>query len=176
MGTSFGKRCWQVYASVFWLFFFTAQPLTVECAGKTQSGRERIEVRIRNGRTGRPIWYASPYVFLGTPDVKSFRESYRRTRFWSDARVDVTGVEPRQVRVWVDYIDRDCRYSATDLSTRTFDFAGRTLSQLPSYDIDEVLRTGIVAPNLCGTKTEKPVPGVLTIYVIPETFKQLWNN
>lgn len=89
--------------------------------------------------------------------------------------MDVSGVEPRQVRVWVDYVDRDCRYPA-GVSTRTFDFAGRTLSRSPAYDVDEILQTGIVTPNLCGTKTERPIPGVLTIYVIPETFKQLWNN
>jgi hypothetical protein len=105
-----------------------------------------------------------------------FEKSYRRTRFWNDARVDVNGVEPRQVRVWVDYVDRDCRYAAGDVSTRIFDFAGGTLSRLPAYDIDEILHSGIVAPNLCGSKAERPTPGVLTIYVIPETSKQIWNE
>ena len=136
----------------------------------------QIEIHIRNGDTGRPIWYASPYVFLGTADVNDFARSYRRTRFWNDAHVTVDGVAPREVRVWVDFIDRDCRYAPNDKSMRTFDFAGKTLSRIPAYNIDDVLHTGIVAPNLCGTKTEMPHPGVLTIYVIPETFKELWNN
>jgi hypothetical protein len=59
---------------------------------------------------------------------------------------------------------------------RTFDFAGKTLSRIPAYNIDAMLRIGAVAPNLCGAKTTAPSPGVLTIYVIPETFKELWNN
>ena len=90
--------------------------------------------------------------------------------------MNIDGVEPREVRVWVDFIDRDCRYAPTDSSMRTFDLAGKTLSRIPAYNIDEILRTGIVGPNLCGAKTEAPTPGVLTIYVIPETFKELWNN
>jgi len=136
----------------------------------------QIEVRIRNGKTGRPIWYASPYVFLGAADAAQFETSRRRTKFWNDAHVNIDGVEPREVRVWVDFIERDCRYAANDSSMRTFDFAGKTLSRIPAYNIDEILRAGIVTPNLCGAKTEAPAPGILTIYVIPETFRELWNS
>ena len=159
---------------LFGLLLYAAPAPGPTCSGQSRSTHERIEVRIRDGKTGRPIWFASPYVFLGTPDAKLFEKSYRRTRFWNDARVDVSSVEPREARVWVDYIARDCRYPATDVSILTFDFAGRTLSQVPSYNIDEILRTGIVAPNLCGSKAERPTPGVLTIYVIPESFKRIW--
>lgn len=145
-------------------------------AAQASSLHQHIVVQIRNGKTGRAIWIASPYVFLGSPDISKFDESYRRTKFWSDARVDVTGTEPREVRVWVDFIDRDCRYSTDVKDYRSFDYGGRTLRNMPVYDIDKVLSTGIVTPNLCGTKTQQPKPGILTIYVIPESFKELWNS
>ena len=47
-------------------------------------------------------------------------------------------------KVWVDLIDRDCRYAADFKDFLTFDFGGRTLGNMPSYDIDQILSTGIV--------------------------------
>ena len=137
---------------------------------------QQIVVRIRNGRTGLPIWLASPYVFVGQTDPKKFYESYRRTKLWGDAHVNVTGAAPREVKVWVDFIHRDCRFAATDQSHRTFDFAGNTLRNRETYDIDTILRLGIVAQNLCSAKTQRSEPGVLTIYVLPATFKELWDS
>jgi hypothetical protein len=137
---------------------------------------QQIIVRIRNGKTGLPIWLASPYVFLGKTDPQSFTNSYRRTKFWGDAKVDVTGTSPREVRVWVDFLHRDCRVSESDPTYRGFDYAGHTLDTIAIYNLDTVLRIGVVAPNLCGSKTQAPEPGVLTIYVIPATFKELWDK
>jgi hypothetical protein len=136
---------------------------------------QQITVRIRNGNTGLPIWIASPYVFLGRADPQDFEKSYRRTKFWSDARVDVSGLTPREVRVWVDFIHRDCRFPAGDNRFSFFDFAGNTLKGIGFYDLDMILSKGVVATNLCSAKTQKPEPGVLTIYVIPATFKEIWN-
>ena len=137
---------------------------------------QQIIVKIRNGKTGRPIWIASPYVFLGKTDPQNFEDSYRRTKFWGDARVDVSATQPREVRVWVDFIERDCRYGDDLKQFLVFDYAGKTLGNTEVYDIDRVLSTGIVTRNLCSSKTQRPEPGVLTIYVIPETFKELWND
>jgi hypothetical protein len=47
---------------------------------------------------------------------------------------------------------------------------------MPFYDIDQILSSGIVTQNLCGGKTLRPKPGVLTIYVLPESLKEMWNN
>jgi hypothetical protein len=137
---------------------------------------QQITVKIRNGKTGRPIWLALPYVFLGKPDPQHFEESYRRTKLWSDARVDVGGVAPREIRVWIDFIHRDCRFAEGDNRFRIFDFGGNTLNGIGSFDLDTILSTGIVAPNLCSTKTQHPEPGVLTIYVIPAPFRELWTS
>jgi len=138
--------------------------------------RQQIIVKIRNGKTGRPIWIASPYVFLGNADPQNFEDSYRRTKFWGDAHVDVSATQPREVRVWVDFIERDCRYGDDFKQFLVFDYAGKTLRNTEVYDIDRILSTGIVTRNLCSSKTQRPEPGALTIYVIPETFKELWNN
>jgi hypothetical protein len=137
---------------------------------------QQITVKIRNGKTGRPIWLASPYVFLGKPDPQKFQESYRRTKLWNDAHVDVSGIAPREVRVWIDFIHRDCRFAEGDNRFRTFDLGGSTLSGIGSFDLDTILSTGIVASNLCSAKTQRPEPGVLVIYVIPPTFKELWDS
>jgi len=137
---------------------------------------QRITVKIRNGKTGRAIWIASPYVFLGNIDPQNFEDSYRRTKFWGDARVDVSAAQPRKVRVWIDFIDRDCRYGDDFKQFLVFDYAGRTLRNTEAYDTDRILSTGIVTRNFCSGKTQRPEPGVLTIYVIPESFKELMND
>ena len=147
-----------------------------QSAGSHAKPHQQIVVRIRNGKTGMPIWVASPYVFLGNTDPQKDIESYRRTEWWGDAHVDVSAAQPREVRVWVDYIDRDCRYEDDFKRFLTFDFAGNTLRSTEAYDIDTILSTGIVTRNLCSSQTQQPEPGVLTIYVIPETLKELWNN
>ena len=137
---------------------------------------QQIIVKIRNGKTGRPIWIASPYVFLGNTDPQNFKDSYRRTKFGGDAHVDVSATQPREVRVWVDFIERDCRYGDDFKQFLVFDRAGKTLRNTEVYDIDKILSTGIVTRNLCSSKIQRPEPRVLTIYVIPETFRELWNN
>jgi hypothetical protein len=88
----------------------------------------------------------------------------------------MSAAQPREVRVWVDFIDRDCRYGDDFKKFLVFDYAGRTLRNTGAYDIDRILSTGIVTRNPCSSKTQRPEPGVLTIYVIPESFKELSND
>jgi hypothetical protein len=142
----------------------------------TPTPHQQITVKIRDGKTGGAIWLASPYVFLGKSDPQHFEGSHRRTKLWNDARVDVSGIAPREIRVWIDFIHRDCRFADGDNRFRTFDFGGNTLNGIGSFDLDTILSTGIVATNLCSTKTQHPEPGVLVIYVIPATFKELWDS
>ncbi len=139
--------------------------------------KQKITVKIRNGKTGLPVWVASPYVFLGRIAPQDFEKSHRRTELWNDAHVDVTGVNPPEVRIWEDFISRDCRFDDKDKADkfRTFDSGGNTLNGTDVYDLNMILKTGIVTPNHCSAKTQKPEPGVLTIYVIPLTLKELWN-
>ena len=126
---------------------------------------EQITVKIRNGKTGLPIWLASPYVYVGKVDTQHMAQFRRKTTLWNDAHVDVTGANPRNVTVVVDFVHRDCRYATSDGS----------MSAAADFDLDVILSKGIVAPNLCSSKTQTPEPGVLTIFVIPATFKELWN-
>lgn len=138
--------------------------------------RSEIIVKIRDGKSGLPIWLASPYVFVGKTDPERFMDSYRRTRLWGDAHVDTAGANPREIKVWVDFVHRDCRYPDGMQAYQTFDFAGNTLRGTGAYDLDTILSKGVVAPNLCGKKTQRPEPGVLTIYVLPATFRELWDS
>ncbi len=130
------------------------------------SEREQILVKVRNGKTGLPIWLASPYVYVGKVDIQHRAENQRKTAFWNDAHVDVSGANPRRVTVVVDFVHRDCRYAASDGS----------MEAAADFDLDVILSTGVVAPNLCSSKRQAPEPGVLTIYVIPSTFEELWNR
>ncbi len=93
-------------------------------------------------------------------------EAQRKTTFWNDAHVDVTGANPRNVTVVLDFIQRDCRYATSDGS----------MGAAADFDLDLILSKGVVAPNLCSSKTQTPKPGVLTIFVIPESFKDNWNE
>ena len=77
--------------------------------------------------------------------------------------IDVTGADKPTIRVWVDFIDKDCR--SKDLSPVA-----------DSYSLTDILKTGVVSPNYCGSSKTKPKPGVLVIYVTPSTFKQLWDE
>jgi hypothetical protein len=144
--------------------------------GRATSQRQQIVVKIRNAQTGLPVWLASPYVFLGKTEPARFPESHRKTRLWNDAHVGVDGASPREARVWIDFLRRDCRYADGGSQFRTFDLVGNTLNDTPAYSLDTILSEGIVAPNFCTSRTQRPEPGVLTIYVIPENFKDLWDE
>lgn len=143
----------------------TAPVGAFQAAHTGSTKREQITVKARNGKTGLPIWLASPYVYVGMVDTQHMAENRRKTTFWNDAHVDVSGANPRQVTVVVDFVHRDCRYATSDGS----------MEAAADFDLDVILSTGVVAPNLCGSKTQAPEPGVLTIYIIPATFKELWN-
>jgi hypothetical protein len=103
-------------------------------------------------------------------------DSYKRTSGGEMLTLTISSAQPGEVRVWVDFIDRDCRYGDDFKRYLTFDFVGNTLRNTQAYDIDTILSTGIVARNFCSGKIEQPEPGVPTVYVIPETLKELWNN
>lgn len=95
---------------------------------------------------------------------------------WGDAKVDVTDAKSTEVRVWVDFLHRDCRIPEGDETYRVFDLGGHSLNTMAVYNLDSIITTGVVAPNLCGSKTQFPQPGVLVIYVLPATFKELWEQ
>ncbi|MBB5061537.1 hypothetical protein HDF16_006273 [Granulicella aggregans] len=135
-------------------------------ANNGSAKHQRITIRVRNGKTGFPIWLASPIVYVGKVDVQHMDEARRKTVLWNDAHINVQGADPRRVTVVVELVDRDCRDAASDGS----------LSATSEFDLDLVLSKGVVAPNLCSSKTQKPEPGVITLYVLPETIKELWNR
>ena len=104
-------------------------------------------------------WRGLAYVSVGS------RESVdKRTNLLGEARVDVTNADPPQVAVGVDFISRDCRY------------ADKSQTRLLTYSIDEIRSKGIVSDNYCGTARRDPKPGVLMIYAIPLTNRELWNE
>gem|GEM_PF-4058331 len=77
----------------------------------------------------------------------------------------------------MDFLHRDCRYSENDYRKFLgFDYGGNTLNNTDAYNLDTILSTGIVAHNDCNSRTQSPEPRVLTIYVIPASFKEIWDR
>jgi hypothetical protein len=133
-------------------------PASLPASAKT------IKVKILNGKTGLPVWWlASPFVYVGS----STAQVAKRGNLLGEATIDVSQADSPVVRVWVDYIDRDCRVTPGANEPRVEEI---------QYSIPEIETKGIVSPNLCGTKRRKPAPGILSIYVIPATFKELWDS
>ena len=79
-----------------------------------------------------------------------------------------------RIRVWSDFVHRDCRVPEGDQSLASLHYDGSTLRATPAFDLDTIISKGVVGPNLCSSKTQRPEPGSLTIYVIPATFMELW--
>lgn len=63
----------------------------------------------------------------------------------------------------MDMVDRDCQYATNDGS----------MQAIADLDLDLALAKGFVGRNFCGSKSQAPEPGVITLYVLPETSKEL---
>jgi len=119
-----------------------------------------ITLRLVNGKSGLPVWWlGSPHVSVGSNKVPI----RRRTNLLGEETIDVTAADQPTISVWVDFIDKDCR--------------SKDFSRVPNtYSLTDILKTGVVSPNYCGSSKTQPKPGVLVIYVTPATFRELWDE
>jgi hypothetical protein len=126
--------------------------------------KQNITIKLLNGKSGRPVWWrglATVRVgsMIGRVDCAPLD---KRTNLVGEAKVDVTNADPPQVAIGADFITRDCRY------------APQSQARSLIYSIDEIRAKGIVSDNYCGAPKRAPKPGVLMIYVIPSTLRELW--
>jgi hypothetical protein len=147
-------------AIVLLLFAFSG-----ETAQTPAPAKRTIRIKLLNGKTGRPVWWRGLVsVRIGSAINRSDLCAVdKRTNLVGEAEVDVTDANPPQVFVGADFISRDCRY-------------GPQTESPPAYSIDEIRLKGIVSENNCGGPRRAAKPGVLMIYVIPSTLRELWNN
>jgi hypothetical protein len=143
------------------ILFFTFNPGTAQTPPTI---KQKITIKLLNGKTGRPVWWrglASVRVgsMIGRTDCAAVD---KRTNLVGEAEVDVTNANPPQVTIGADFISRDCRYTP------------QTQSRPLIYSIDEIQAKGVVSDNFCGGPRRAPKPGVLMIYVIPSTLRELW--
>jgi hypothetical protein len=127
---------------------------------ESEPTRERIILRLRDGRPGFPIWAEYPNVWVARQEGVN-----PATNWKGEIVVDVTGAVPRELRFLPNW-HADCRYEG-DLQN----------GWQVKYSITEILSKGVVGENVCGKKQAKPVPGVLVLYVRPRTLKEaiaLW--
>ena len=140
--------------------------LNVGAAQMAPAGTQKITIQLLNGKTGRPLrWRGLASVRIGSMITRRDLDPIdKRANFSGTAQVDVTNANPPQIEVGVNFISRDCRYAPKSQSAPVI------------YSIDEVRVKGIVSDNYCGGPKRSPKPGVLMIYVIPSTSRELWNE
>jgi len=142
-----------------------------------KSSTYHLTLKIYDGKTGHQVrWMPVPYIFVG--NQKDFEASKRKLDFLGAVNVDISDPDAAQVKVWIDFLQRDCRFPSEQDQRRAiiFTFDGKTMAMLPSYSLQEIKEVGVVSQNFCGKVNRKQEPGVLAIYVVPETFRQLWNS
>jgi hypothetical protein len=140
--------------------------------------KRSITIKLLNGKTGRPIWWrGSPYIFVGeaiNEGASNLEARAKVTNFLGEVKIDVTGAHPPLVKVWVDFISRDCRFSQSQAQPKSFTYSGSTLQALPTYSIEEITTKGVVSENYCSAAKRPAKPGVLMIYVVPASLRELW--
>jgi hypothetical protein len=151
------KRIISVSVFLFVISFGAAQT--------SSTPKQKITIKLLNGRTGHAVWWRGLATLrIGRAISRTELDAIdKRTNFFGEAEVDVTDANPRQIQMWADFISRDCRYSPEAPASHV-------------YSIDEIQAKGIVSENYCGGPRRAPKPGVLMIYVIPSTLRELWNN
>jgi hypothetical protein len=128
--------------------------------------KQKITIKLLNGKTGRPLWWRG-LASLRVGNMVNHRDVNpidKRTNLFGEAEVDVTDASPPQIEIGVNFISRDCRYEPQSQSHSLI------------YSIDEILTKGIVSDNYCGGSRRAPKPGLLMIYVIPSTTRELWSE
>jgi hypothetical protein len=126
-------------------------------------GREKIVIRMLNGKNRKPIHDEIPNVWLcSSGPINGLRGS--TLGFQADSKgeiqIDVTDIRPRDLRIAPDYYV-DCRFSGDQ-------FGGDTIK----YALEEIIAEGIVSQNMCGAPHVQPTPGVLILYVRPRTWRE----
>jgi hypothetical protein len=127
--------------------------------------KQTITLKLVSGNTGHSVWWLGKAAVRIGSAIKPGDQGWLpiTTNLVGEAKVDVTNADPAQLEAEVNYITRDCRYSST------------SQSQPVMYSIDEIRTRGIVSDNYCGGPKQAPKPGVLVVYVIPMTLRELWN-
>jgi hypothetical protein len=112
-----------------------------------------ITVRTVNAHTDIPVWWrSSPIICVGSARYDACIA--QKGNLFGDVRVDVSHADINTITVTEDFVS--CSGGAT-------------------YSIDEIISHGIVSENDCGKANRQPKPGVLVIYAIPMSFKELWE-
>jgi hypothetical protein len=163
----FGKsvnvdQCFQfpwIAVVLLMLFIHNSQGIA-QTAAASPGTPKHLKLRLVNGKSGSAIWWrGSPFVYVGSSNVPI----QRHTNLFGEEMIDISATDTPTIQVWVDFISKDCR-------SKDFSRVHET------YSITEILKAGVVSPNYCGTSQAKPRPGVLVIYVVPSTLKELWNQ
>ncbi|MGA2234631.1 MAG: hypothetical protein ABSG23_04105 [Terriglobales bacterium] len=131
--------------------------ITILCpAQNTQS----IVIRFLNGKNGKPIGDKQVTIGLGKSGAVA-----RDADSKGEIVLDIPNVEPRELRVRPDdYFD--CRFKHDQMGPGGLEL---------KYSLDEIISKGVVGNNLCGKAHVLPTPGVLTLYLRPRTFMELWK-
>jgi hypothetical protein len=117
-----------------------------------------ITIRLLNGRTGKAIRDKSFNVWLGNGKMLLLTPNQN-----GEIVLDASNVQPREIRV-LPNTRFDCRFER-DVSS------GSRIT----YSLNEILSRGAVTENFCGNHTASPTPGVLTVFLRPRSFIELFK-
>jgi hypothetical protein len=138
------------------LCFFSligAMPQSDTAGAPSFQSQKFITVRTINAHTDVPVWWrSSPTICVGSATYDAC--IYKKGNLFGDVRVDVSHADIPTIRVGEDFVS--CGGGG-------------------EYSIDEIISHGVVSENDCGKAKRQPKPGVLVIYVVPMSFKELWK-
>ncbi len=117
------------------LVFLVSTEILFGSQKENEPTRETITLRLRDGRTGFPIWAEDPNIWVGHLEGVN-----PRTNWKGEIVVDVTGAVPRELRFSPNWY-ADCRYQG-DIHT----------GYEVKYSLAEIMAKGVVAGNVCGKR------------------------
>jgi len=139
---------------------------------------QNIQIKLLNGRSGRPIADACVNVWVGNGrkaamGIPTDKYGFAALRLTDNA--DATQIQDGGMCGAMGVIDPVAKYGDTirvhvgyvSCASRKTDFSWLAITGFPTKDLIE---RGIVTPNNCGKASASQRPGELTIFVRPLTF------
>ena len=118
-----------------------------------------IRVRLIDGRNGRPIT-GQPISVVGTPYPAGQKRLYRDATTGPDGYATISVPIDFKGAIIVD-----------ELGDPSYQECARSDEEGQNFSLDAIRTTGVVSKNTCKRKIiQLPIPGLLIVYLRPETW------
>jgi hypothetical protein len=123
---------------------------------------QTITLRAVNGKSGKPLAHQRLLVFAGSnADEVRFQKHVYDLKTNDDglATLAIDDAAIKRIQVWAD-----------------FQHLCQSTPNLRSFDVGEIVSTGLSTPNDCGSVHPEVSPGSLTIFARPRTRREINNQ